>query len=68
MTGKTGMKSGLMQVLPVRYHVDFATTVDGRSVLGRAVRDRLQALVSDFGGDGGLSHQRRSLCQRAVLD
>ena len=27
---------------------------------------RLQALVSDLGGEGALSHQQRSLCKRAV--
>lgn len=66
MTGKTGMKSGLMRVLPVRYHVDFARTVDGRSLLGRAVRDRFNSLVQDLGGPDHLSHQERSMCMRAT--
>ncbi len=40
--------------------------MDGRTRLGREVRDRLQALVIDLGGDDGLSHAQRSLCRRAV--
>jgi hypothetical protein len=40
--------------------------MDGRTRLGREVRDRLQALVIDLGGDDTLSHAQRSLCRRAV--
>ena len=66
MSGKPGMKSKLMRTLPVRYGQDFAAVVDGRTRLGREVRDRLQALVIDLGGDDALSHAQRSLCRRAV--
>ena len=66
MSGKKGMRSGLSRVLPVKFGVDFARTVDGRSLLGRAVRTRLQNLIDDLGGEGTLSHQQRSLCVRAV--
>jgi hypothetical protein len=67
MSGKTGMKSKLLRTLPVKYHVDFATTVDGRSLLGRAVRDHFNSLVQDLGGTDHLSHQERSMCMRATL-
>jgi hypothetical protein len=30
------------------------------------VRERLQALVADLGGEGALSHQQRSLRKRAI--
>ena len=66
MTGKTGLKSGLMRVLPVRYHADFAKTVDGRSLLGRAVRDHFNSLVQNLGGFDHLSHQEVSMCMRAT--
>jgi hypothetical protein len=66
MSGKKGARSGLMRVLPVRYHADFAETVDGRTLLGRAVRDHFNSLVQDLGGPGRLSHQERSLCMRAT--
>lgn len=51
-------------MLPVKFGVDFARTVDGRSLLDRAVRCRLQNLIDDLGGT--LSHQQRSLCTRAI--
>jgi len=66
MSGKKGMRSGLSRVLPVKFGVDFVRTVDGRSVLGRAVRCRLENLFDDLGGEGTLSHQQRSLCTRAI--
>jgi hypothetical protein len=56
----------LMRVLPTRYTVDFATTVDGRSLLGREVRDRIDAIEADLGGPDALSHAQRSLIKRAV--
>lgn len=66
MSGKPGMRSKLLRTLPVRYGKDFAAVMDGRTRLGREVRDRLQALVIDLGGDDTLSHAQRSLCRRAV--
>jgi hypothetical protein len=38
-------------VLPVRFTGDLVEQVDGRSMLGRAVRDRLERLYRDLGGD-----------------
>lgn len=66
MSGKPGMKSKLMRTLPVRYRQDFAAVMDGRTRLGREVRDRIAALVQDLGGDDTLSHVQRSLCRRAI--
>lgn len=66
MSGKPGMKSKLMRILPVRYQRDFAAVVDARTMLGRAVRDRFNALTQDLGGMGSLSHAQQSLCRRAV--
>jgi hypothetical protein len=60
------MKSGLSRVLPVRYEESLVSVLDGRSRLGREVRDRLQALSSDLGGHDSLSHAQYSLARRAV--
>lgn len=60
------MKSGFLRVLPVRYEESFVSLLDGRSRLAREVRDRLQRLVADLGGESGLSHAQRSLCKRAI--
>lgn len=62
----TRAKSGLMRVLPVRYRSDFAEVVDGRTLLGRAVRDHFNSLVQDLGGLERLTHQERSLAMRAT--
>ena len=66
MSGKKGMRSSLKSVLPVKFGTDFAETVDGRSLLGRAVRDRIERLHQDLGGAAHLSFQQLSLCQRVV--
>jgi hypothetical protein len=69
MAGKKGMRSSLSRVLPVRFSVDLVEQVDGRSMLGRAVRDRLERLFRDLGGGdagGGLSFQQQSLATHAV--
>ena len=56
----------MKSVLPVKFGVDFVETVDGRSVLGRAVRDHIERLHQDLDGAGHLSFQQLSLCQRVV--
>ena len=40
-----------MRTLPVRYGQNFAAMLDGRCRLAREVRDRLQALIADLGGE-----------------
>jgi hypothetical protein len=66
MPSKPGTRNRLKTTLPVRYGQDFVTLLDGRCRLSRTVRARLQALVSDLGGEGGLSHQQKSMCKRAI--
>jgi hypothetical protein len=66
MAGKKGMRSGLKSVLPVKLGIDFAEQVDGRSLLGRAVRDRLDRLYQDLGGIDALSFQQQALATRAI--
>jgi hypothetical protein len=55
-----------MRTMPVKYGQDFAALMDGRTRLGREVRDRYSALVSDLGGNESLSHAQQSLCRRAI--
>jgi hypothetical protein len=69
MAGKKGMRSSLSRVMPVKFSADLVQQVDGRSMLGRAVRDRLERLYRDLGGSddgGGLSFQQQSLATHAV--
>jgi hypothetical protein len=66
MSGKKGMRSELLRVLPAKYDESFASVLDGRCRIARTVRDRLQALVADLGGESALSHQQKSLCRRAI--
>jgi hypothetical protein len=66
MPSKPGLRNRLKRTLPVRYGQDFAVMMGARTRLGREVRDRLQALVTDLGGQGTLSHAQYSLCKRAV--
>jgi hypothetical protein len=55
-----------MRTLPAQYGPNFVAMLDGRCRLAREVRDRLQGLVADLGGESGLSHAQRSLCKRAI--
>ena len=66
MPSRPGTRNRLKTTLPVRYGQDFVTLLDGRCRLSREVRERLQALTSDLGGETELSHAQRSLCRRAV--
>ena len=66
MSGKKGMRSELLRVLPAKYDESFASVLDGRCRIARTVRDPLQALVDDLGGESALSHQQKSLCRRAI--
>jgi hypothetical protein len=61
-----GMKARLRKELPVKFGTDFVEQMDGRSLLGREVRSRMDALVSDPGGEGSLSFQENSLVTRAI--
>ncbi|MGH8489577.1 MAG: hypothetical protein ACREXS_12120, partial [Gammaproteobacteria bacterium] len=52
--------------LPADYTPDYTDKLDGRTRLGRQIRDKYSALVQDLGGEDHLSHQQRSLCRRSV--
>ncbi len=58
MRTKPVTRCRLPRTLPIRYRQDFASIMDGRSRLSREVRNRLQALVGDLGGQDALSHAR----------
>jgi hypothetical protein len=62
MSGKPGQKSE--KATDVSGPYDPTQEVDGRSVVGRTLRDRLRGLVSDLGGLTNLSYQELSLCKR----
>ena len=66
MAGKKGAKSQLSRVLPVKFEESLVSALDGRSRLGREVRERLQAMTNDLGGRGTLSHAQYSLAKRGV--
>ena len=52
--------------LPDKYTPDFVAKLDGRTVIARAVRDRIETIETDMGGSDSLSHARRSLVRRVV--
>lgn len=52
--------------LPAGYRPGFAEELDRRTVMGRAVHDRIEAIEQDLGGGDTLSHTQRSLVRRAV--
>lgn len=56
----------IMEHIPERYSHDWLESLDGRTRIARAVRERLTALETDLGGRDNLSYQRRSLAKRAV--
>ncbi len=58
--------SGKSSELPDKYTENFLQTLDGRSVIVRALKARLAALMVDLGGHGNLSYQQKSLCKRVV--
>jgi hypothetical protein len=66
MPSKPGMRNRRRHTLPAKYGEDFVTRLDARYRLGREVHRRLQALMSDLGGEAALSHAQRSLCERAT--
>jgi hypothetical protein len=66
MPSKPGMRNRLRHTLPTRYGQDFVASLDGRFRLSREVRRRLEALVSDLGGESALSHAQISLCRRVT--
>ena len=66
MPGKLGMKSQKPAAVPQRYEPGFLKRMDGRTVVARELKARLDELVADLGGPDNLSFQRRALCRRAI--
>jgi hypothetical protein len=52
--------------LPANYRPDFLTQLDGRTTLGKAVRERHEAILTDLGGPDSLSSIKLSLVRRFV--
>jgi hypothetical protein len=61
-----GKSVRLLATIPTKYRADFIERLDKRTVLGRAVHDRYQAVVSDLGGEEALSTIKRSHVRRLV--
>lgn len=55
-----------MASIPLRYAPDFAEQLDGRTMIAKAIRGRIESIETDMGGVDGLSHARRSLVRRVV--
>lgn len=54
----------LLASIPERYAPDFMDRLDKRTILGRAVLERFQAIMADLGGEDALSTVKRSLVRR----
>jgi len=56
----------VLATIPDRYTPDFAERLDGRTVIARTIRGRIDSIEADMGGAESLSHARRSLVRRIV--
>lgn len=61
-----GKSVRLLASIPEKYTPDFLERLDKRTVLGRAVVDRYESVVSDMGGVDALSTVKHSLVRRFV--
>jgi hypothetical protein len=61
-----GKSVRLLASIPAKYSPDFMARLDKRTVLGRAVVDRHDAIVADLGGADGLATIKQSLARRFV--
>lgn len=59
-----GKSVRLLAAIPERYSPDFMDRLDKRTVLGKAVVDRYEAVIADLGGDDALTSIKRSLVRR----
>jgi hypothetical protein len=59
-----GKSVRLLASIPEKYTPDFMARLDKRTVLGRAVVDRYEAILADLGGDDALTSVKRSLVRR----
>lgn len=56
--------SKLKDTLPERFRPQFIDQLDGRTQTARVLRERLESLERDLGGD--LSYQKQSLTRRTI--
>lgn len=56
----------LLASIPEKYTPDFMDRLDKRTVLGRAVVDRYEAIIADLGGSDALTTIKLSLVRRFV--
>jgi hypothetical protein len=61
-----GKSVRLLAAIPARYSPDFMGRLDKRTVLGKSVRDRYEAIVTDLGGTPALATVKVSLVRRFV--
>jgi hypothetical protein len=59
-----GKSVRLLAAIPEKYSPDFMDRLDKRTVLGRAVLERYQAVMCDLGGEEMLTTIKRSLVRR----
>lgn len=67
MSGKLGQKSVKPTETPSRYSEDFLALMDRRSKVARLLKQRLNELQNDLGGEDNLSYAKRSLIRRAIF-
>jgi hypothetical protein len=61
-----GKSVRLLASIPTKYRPDFIERVDRRTVLGKALHERYNAVISDLGGEEALSTIKRSHVRRLV--
>jgi len=61
-----GKSVRLLAAIPAKYSPDFLERLDKRTVLGKAVRERYHAIVTDLGGEAALATVKHSLVRRFV--
>lgn len=61
-----GKSVKLLAAIPKHYSPDFMDRLDKRTVLGKAVRERYEAICNDLGGVDSMATVRLSLVRRFV--
>lgn len=61
-----GKSVRLLAEIPDKYAPDFIDRLDRRTILGRAVSDRFEAIATDCGGRDSLSHVKLGIVKRLV--
>jgi hypothetical protein len=52
--------------VPEKFEQGFLETLDGRTEIAQAMRERFRAITNDLGGADRLSYVQRSLVERAL--